>query len=217
MAFKQIDLDNWPRQEIFNHFMDLGTTFNLTRRLDITILTEIMKTDQVKLYPALIYTITQTMNDRVNFRLDYNQAGEFGYWEELQPLYTILNPTTKLFSGVVTPLSATYRQFQSAYLADVEQYRQSQQLFPQGVAPTNIVNISMIPWTDFSAFSLQNAHEPNYLRPIVTIGQFEKSAGRVLLPVALQAHHAVIDGYDAAWFFNQLQIRLTNFLTELSK
>lgn len=60
----------------------------------------------------------------------------------------------------------------------------------------------MIPWTSFSSLNLNIGNNPDYLLPIVTAGQFIFSADKVYLPIALQVHHAVCDGYHAAEFLN---------------
>ena len=41
--------------------------------------------------------------------------------------------------------------------------------------------------------------------PIITFGKYFEQTGRVLLPVALQLHHAVCDGYHAGLFVSELQ------------
>lgn len=36
MNFHKIDLDNWKRKEIFNHFLNQQTTFSMTTEIDIS-------------------------------------------------------------------------------------------------------------------------------------------------------------------------------------
>lgn len=205
MQFHHIDLATWSRREIFEHFIKQQTTYSLTRRLDITALKAAVETSQTKLYPALIYAIVQVVNANPQFRLGLDDHGQLGYWDRLDPLYTVQGRDVHQFTGIVTPVTADLAAFHAAYLADVARYQDSGHLFPQADQPANLVNISMIPWTDFTAFHLNNGNNANYLLPIVTLGQYQRTTDRLTLPVALQVHHAAVDGYDAAWFFNQLQ------------
>ena len=43
MKFNKIDINNWERKEIFNHFLNQQTSFSITRNIDITELYKITK------------------------------------------------------------------------------------------------------------------------------------------------------------------------------
>lgn len=64
--------------------------------------------------------------------------------------------------------------------------------------------MSMLPWASFEGFNLNTA-DFRYLIPIFTLGKFCEDGGRVLMPVAVQVHHAVCDGYHTCSFLEGLQ------------
>ena len=72
--------------------------------------------------------------------------------------------------------------------------------------PANFYCISCVPWAAFTAFGSRtvNSTEPVYF-PIITMGKYEKSGDRILMPVNLMIAHAVADGYHAGMFFQRLQ------------
>ncbi|WP_268237178.1 CatA-like O-acetyltransferase [Deinococcus wulumuqiensis] len=78
--------------------------------------------------------------------------------------------------------------------------------FPKGPAPAHAVNLSIAPWLDFSAFNLDYGRD--YLLPVFTAGRFTEEAGRVTLPLAVQANHAACDGWHVAEFFRVLDEEL---------
>ncbi|EGQ2901910.1 type A chloramphenicol O-acetyltransferase, partial [Staphylococcus pseudintermedius] len=41
--------------------------------------------------------------------------------------------------------------------------------------------------------------------PIITIGKFYSENNKIYIPVALQLHHSVCDGYHASLFMNEFQ------------
>lgn len=47
-----------------------------------------------------------------------------------------------------------------------------------------------------------------YTLPIFTLGKFFQEGERTLLPVALQVHHGVCDGFHTCRFLNELQTLL---------
>jgi len=69
--------------------------------------------------------------------------------------------------------------------------------------------ISNIPWVGFSSFT-----HPYFSRyasiPIVTTGKFQKSGANVVMPVALQVHHSLVDGYHLGQFYSLLEEHLRN-------
>lgn len=48
--------------------------------------------------------------------------------------------------------------------------------------------------------------------PVFTMAKFQQEGDRVLLPVSVQIHHAVCDGFHAARFINTLQLMCDNIL-----
>lgn len=46
--------------------------------------------------------------------------------------------------------------------------------------------------------------------PIFTMGKFEEEGGKILLPLAVQLHHAVCDGFHLCRLVNELQDLLEN-------
>jgi len=55
--------------------------------------------------------------------------------------------------------------------------------------------------------------EGKYLLPIFTMGKYFGSGGRRMLPLAIQVHHAVCDGYHVGQFVEHLQEMIDSFDT----
>ena len=70
--------------------------------------------------------------------------------------------------------------------------------------PENSFTVSMLPWTSFEGFHL-NVNDYRYLLPIFTIGQYQDAGERRGIPLAVQVHHAVCDGYHVSRFLRDLQ------------
>ena len=75
----------------------------------------------------------------------------------------------------------------------------------------NSFDVSMIPWLDFTAFNLNIHNEGKYLLPIFTIGKFKDINRKRMIPLAIQVHHAVCDGYHVGLFVNLLQKEIDKF------
>lgn len=73
----------------------------------------------------------------------------------------------------------------------------------------NIDTVMFAPWTSFDGFHLNLQKGYAYLLPIFTIGKFYKENETYLLPLAIQVHHAVCDGFHVCRFVNELQKELS--------
>lgn len=205
MNFIKIDLDNWKRKEIFNHFLNQQTTFSITAEIDISVLYRTMKQKGYKFYPVFIFLVTSVVNSNTAFRTGYNSEGVLGYWDKLDPLYTIFDSQSETFSGIWTKVKNDFKGFYDLYLSDIEKYSAAGKLFPKTPIPENTFSISIIPWTSFTGFNLNINNNSNYLLPIITAGKFVKKGDSIYLPLSLQVHHSVCDGYHAGMFMNSIQ------------
>lgn len=120
-------------------------------------------------------------------------------------MYTIFNKKSELFSAISTNANENFKKFYDMYISDVELYNGTGKMFPKTPIPENVVNISMIPWTSFTGFNLNINNNPNYLLPIITTGGFTNRNSSIYLPLSLQIHHSVCDGFHAGLFMNKVQ------------
>ena len=89
---------------------------------------------------------------------------------------------------------------------DMEKGQEKRGIKVKAGQPANFYCISCVPWAAFTAFGSRtvNSTELMYF-PIITMGKYEKSGDRILMPVNLMIAHAVADGYHAGMFFQRLQ------------
>ncbi|HAP8158089.1 TPA: type A chloramphenicol O-acetyltransferase, partial [Enterococcus faecium] len=163
-----------------------------------------------ELYPALIHAIVSVINRNKVFRTGINSEGNLGYWDKLEPLYTVFNKETEKFSNIWTESNASFNSFYNSYKNDLFKYKDKNEMFPKKPIPENTVPISMIPWIDFSSFNLNIGNNSRFLLPIITIGKFYSKDDKIYLPFSLQVHHAVCDGYHVSLFMNEFQNIIDN-------
>ena len=63
----------------------------------------------------------------------------------------------------------------------------------------------MIPWASFTGFNLNLQRGYDYPPPIFTMGRFQEGGGRTKLPLAVQVHHAVCDGFHLSRLVDDIQ------------
>lgn len=202
MEFKLIDRNTWEREPFFQHyFSDVPCTYSMTAKLDITAIRQ----SRAELYPALLYAISSAVNHHEEFRTAIDEQGQLGVFSELYPCYTIFHPQTETFSNLWTEFSADYSVFLKRYQADQVLYGKRCELEAKPGTPANTFPVSMVPWTSFDGFNLNLQKGYDYLLPIFTLGKYDESDGICRIPLAVQVHHAVCDGFHLCRFLKELQ------------
>lgn len=205
MAFRLIDLESWERREFYEHFIkEVVCTYAITVNVDITPI------KGERLYPAMIWALTKTVNEMPEFRTSLTGEG-LGIYDSMHPMYTVFNQDNKNFSGIWSWYAEDYREFLKHYEADVEAYSGSTRYVPKSGTPENSFNISMLPWLEFTSVNINVYDDGKFLLPIFTMGKYFERDGKRLLPLAIQVHHAVCDGYHVGAFVEKLQTTIDSF------
>ena len=203
--FQTIDLNTWPRRPWYDHYLHtIPCTYSMTADVDITEVKAMAKAAGQKLYPTLVYGISQVVNRHEEFRMALNGEGKLGVWDVVFPSYTIFHQDTQRFSNLWTEFSPDYQTFCQAWAEDQRQWGDVDAFAPKPPVE-NLFNVSCIPWTDFTGFQLNLQKGYDYLPPIITMGKYHCRHGRTVLPVAVQVHHAVCDGFHTARFIEELR------------
>ena len=206
--FNKIDRSKWKREEYFNHyFSQIPCTYSITAKVDITML----KKEHLSLYPTMLYLITTIVNRHEEFRTAIDKDGNVGIFDELMPCYTIFHNETETFSNIWTIYSKDYKTFYDEYKKDLDKYGSINSMIAKVDVPENTFPVSMIPWITFEGFNLNLQKGYDYLLPIFTMGKYHMKDDKYLLPMSVQVHHSVCDGFHVSRFINELQDLINNF------
>ena len=212
MTFHPIDINGWSRKEHFDaYFTGNPCTYSLTAELDVTTLLSTLREGEFKFFPTLLYGISYVVNRHQEFRMNFDENGRLGYFDQVNPCYTIFHKENETFSAIWTAYDEEFERFYRNYLQDMQIYSNVPGFSPKQTANHNLFNVSSIPWTSFSSFHLNLQKGYAYLPPIFTIGRYTEKDNRFLMPLAVQVHHAVCDGYHVARFLNELQEWINGF------
>lgn len=205
MEFQVIDPQTWGRREYFHHYYNaVPCTYSMTVQLNITELVE----DRVKLYPAMLYALTTIVNRHGEFRTACNEHVQVGIFSSMHPCYTVFHWESETFSNLWTEYHPDFCRFLDAYRQDQAQFGQVCRMDAKPDTPPNTFPVSMIPWVSFQGFNLNLQKGYDYLLPIFTMGRYHKEQGQYLLPLAVQVHHGVCDGFHLSRFIQELQALL---------
>ena len=206
MKFNPIDLQKWPRGQIFYYFAHMAPTgYSLTVELDTTAMKRSLKAAECRLFPAYLWLVTRNLNKQTEFKIA-KQEGTPGYFDTLTPLYASFHEDDKTFSLMWTPFDPDFRTFNAAYLENQMRYGGNHGVLAQpGTPPPNAYTVSCVPWISFSHFAVHSYENKPYYFPSIESGKLFEQEGRVLMPLSITCHHATVDGWHVQKFLRDLQ------------
>lgn len=202
VLFTPIDLEHWPRREYFEHYTaHVPCTYAITVQVDVTPIAA----HGVRLYPAMLYALTTIVNRHEEFRTAQREDGQLGVYASMLPCYTVFHKDTETFSSIWTEYQPSFSDFLAAYEADLATYGNCQGLMGKPDVPEHNFPVSMLPWRTFQGFELYLPKSNDYFVPIFTMGRTFAQDGRTLLPLSIQVHHGVCDGFHVCRFVEELE------------
>lgn len=212
MKFTNIDLQTWPRGQMFYYFAKMAPTgYSLTVNVDVTKMRDELKKRGIKFFPAYLWLVTRNLNKQIEFKVA-EVEGKLGYYDSLTPLYANFHDDDKTFSLMWTHYSEDFDTFYKSYLDNQRQYGDNHGVLAQiqTPPPPNAYTVSCVPWVSFESFAVHSYENKPYYFPSVEAGKFFEKDGCVLMPLSLTCHHATTDGYHVNAFLEDLQQDMNN-------
>ena len=217
MQLQLIDRMTWDREPIFSHFIHtLRCVMSMTVEIDVTDFCKALRVKGYQFYPALLWAVSAAINSREEFRMCYNEAGEVGTWDFVSPYYAHFHKEDEKFVKLWTEYDSDFFTFHKRFLQDKVRY-ESCRGFDVTQIPPNTFDVSCLPWAHYSSFDLHVFDSGTYLAPVVTWGKYTADKhGRITLPLTMNIHHAVADGYHLCRFFSDVETQLGQVVAVLS-
>lgn len=124
--------------------------------------------------------------------------------KDLTLSYTVIGRDQNLNFSTI-PFVADFRDFLKNYLADRALARNAVELRLTPLTNRDYIFATCLPWLRFTSIQHPMARFGDCSIPNIAIGKFGQSNGRVDFPVAVQAHHGLIDGLHIAQFIARLE------------
>ncbi len=200
----KVKLEEWDRGSLFRSYIDhMRIVMSLTVDVDVTNLLAYSKRRGLKFYPCMIWVVSKVVNAHDEFKYGWDDSGELIRWERISPSYTDFHKEDQNFTKLVTAFSEDLFQFHAQFMADQETYKEQRGLVAH--QPPNFFDVSCLPWVTYRHFDVHVFDEGKFLAPVVTWGKYQWEQGRCKMPLTMNIHHAVADGFHLSRFFLEVQ------------
>ncbi len=204
MNRREIDLENWPRKAHYEHFVHMSYPhFSVTADLDVTNFVAFTKQNKLSFFRTMLYLTTRVANEFEPFRLRSIEGHVYVY-DAVHPSFTHLL-REDLYSYIRINYQPNYKQF----VKDIETYIESHQGEVDIEDRTDInelIFVTSLPWLKFNDIQHPIGMDPVDSIPRICWGKYEEDfKGRLMMPLSVQANHALMDGLHMSQYFLKLE------------
>lgn len=199
-----LDVTTWPRRRLFEFFRGYDHPyFNVCTRLDVTrLLAHLRRRPGPGVSLAYHYFALRAANEVEPFRYRL-RGGRVLVHEVVHGGTTVLLPDES-FAFAYFRYAEDFGEFVGAARAAVEAVRAGGDVFrPQ--SGDDMIHFTALPWVAFTSFAHARKSDPADSVPKVAFGKFAEEDGRVLLPISVEVHHALMDGLHVGRYLARLE------------
>ena len=205
--FRIIDQTTWPRREQFELFKTFGSPyFSITADVDITAYRETLPKGG-RFTIGLVYALASAANAVPEFRqrIRGNNVIEF---DIVHPSIIVLNDQDA-FRFCVFPFAHNFAEFSKDAPKRIEQARAAPSMF-DFQDQDDFLFLTAIPWISFTGVMHAAPTQAPDSVPRIAWGKYRDVSGRIMLPLNVQVHHALVDGVHAGRFYSKVEEILKN-------
>lgn len=199
---RRIDLEAWPRREIFDFYNGPDPFYSVSFRVDVTGVHRYARARGLSFYMAMCWAVGQAVNRVENFRYVIRN-GQVFLLDARRVSFTELRQETHLFYLVTLPLQDDIDAFCRAARAKSRGQDRFVELEEEG---DDLIYLSCLPDVAMTGLTTSRAAHPEDSVPRLTWGRYEDDGhGRETLTMTLEANHRLADGYHVGCLARELE------------
>jgi chloramphenicol O-acetyltransferase type A len=203
------------RQTHFTHFNNMGSPhFGITANVDITeFLGCVRRSPTLRFTPAMVYLITRTALEVRPFRWRIRRCKAGGEeskvevveHDNLRPSWAVPTEASSAFSFCTVAYDPDPLVFHRAAEAMMERMK-TRPNFTDEPGADDYLFLSTFPWASFTnvTHAMPVGEQADSI-PRIVWGKYFRQGDKTLMPLAVQAHHAVVDGSDLGRYYQLIQ------------
>ena len=210
-----IDTETWSRRHLFRLFKDYDApSFNVCADVDATALLDFTRSRNLSFSVAYHFLSTKTANEVEPFR--YRLRGERVLVHERVDAGAVILLADESFTFVYFDFTEDFAAFHADAAGKIERARAEPPPLDAREGRDDLIYHSVIPWVSFTSISHARDSRRQSGIPKIAFGKCREVGGRVLMPVSVEVHHALMDGLHVGRYFERLEAYFRDPRTALS-
>src|SRR6188474_3198298 len=191
--FSELDIETWSRKTTYEFFRDYADPFfNFTANLDVSLLYRFCKRNKLAFSLTALYYSLAAANAIREFRIRFFD-GRLVEFDKIHATQTILNDD-ETFSFAYFEMKDDVFEFNRSGKAATEKYKVLK-TFDVESDRRDMIYYSVIPWVSFTSFKHASRLDKTQTVPRIVFGKLFDEGERKLMPLSVEANHAIMDGY----------------------
>ena len=196
---RYIDLETYPRRSHYEYFRHLAYPYvGMTAQADVTNLVARAREAGGSPFLACLWAAAQAANavPELRQRIIGEQIGEFDHCDTA---HTVALPD-RTFCNCRTNSRLSFPEFLTAGREAQEEAKKHHGFVSTQDDETDLIFVSCVPWVAFTQV-IQPTPIPADSNPRIVFGKFTPEGDRLWMPLAIQANHALVDGWHMGEFY----------------
>lgn len=199
-----LDVASWARRDLFEFFRGYHKPFfNVCTRVDVTKLMEFLRGRKgIGVSLTCHYFALRIANEIEPFRYRLRDERVLVH-EVIHGGTTVLLPN-ETFIFAYFNYEKDFGKFISAAQRAVDIVRSGEGVLSPETSDDRI-HFTTLPWVSFTSFAHARQGDPEDSVPKIAFGKFAKEGERLLLPISVEVHHALMDGLHVGRYLTRLE------------
>jgi chloramphenicol O-acetyltransferase type A len=177
--------------------------FGVSANVEIGGWLELLHERGLKTTPAIVHLLARVANEIPQFRRRI-RGDEVVEHETVHPTFSVATDVADAFSFCHVLFDPDLETFVDAATSAMAEMR-AHPVFEDEPDRDDYLFMSALPWISFTSVQHAMHYHPHDSVPRITWGKFFEAGGRTMMPLSLQAHHALVDGAHAGRFFEEVE------------
>lgn len=203
-----IDIASWPRRRHFDLFNAYDAPhFGLCAPVDVTTLWRVAAERDCAVTVALVYLLSKAANDVPEFRCRIRGAQVVEH-DIVHPSTTVLT-REELFGFCPLQYEPDFARFAPAAVDAMARAAESA-ILEDDPGRDDLLFMTAVPWIAFTGVVHAMRLRPTDSVPRIAWGRATSQHDRKTMPLAVQVHHALVDGLHVGRYYERVQELLSD-------
>lgn len=213
MNYKIIDFNEYKRIDHFHYFNSLTYPYvGVTCEVELTSFYHLVKEKKLPFFLTLLWCVNRACNDVKEFRqrILNNQIIEYDYC----PTSHTVAKKDDTYAYCTLDARSHLKDYLKEAVPVHETAKKAGTIEESSEDALPLIFISTLPWLNYTSL-IQPVPMPADSNPRITWGKAVEKDNRVLIPVSVLCHHALVDGKQIAEFYERLSTQIQEAIHEI--
>jgi chloramphenicol O-acetyltransferase type A len=207
---KYLDIKTWPRKEHYEFFKDFDEPFfGIVADIDCSKAYKFCKENSISFFSYYFHKSLIAVNSIEEFRYRIIDD-KVAIFDKIHAAVTI-GRDDGTFAFTFIEYNSDFEIFNKILQEGIQRVKESSGLFMyEDKTRKDVIHFSSTPWIKFKGLTHARSFATGDSTPLIVFGKSSNEYNKMTMPVAVNAHHSLMDAVHVAKFYSKFQ-ELMNF------